>query len=147
VVQPLRALPFTLLHGDYWEGNILRDEDGDMIVLDWLLAAIAPGVLDLVVLVTNSLWECDRLPVEPAELVAHYRQSIAASVHVAWSDDDWAVLWDHALLWRFLQEMLNWAASARPEVFARRAERFASVWLEPVLAAANRRLTHIESNR
>lgn len=146
VVQPLRAVPFTLLHGDFWEGNILQDEDGDMIVLDWQLAAIGPGVLDLLVLVTNSLWERDRLPVDPADLVASYREAIARNVHVAWSDDEWARLWDHALLWRFLQEMLNWAAGARREAFAARAERFASVWLEPVLAAASRRLRQPEGN-
>jgi aminoglycoside phosphotransferase (APT) family kinase protein len=146
VVQPLRALPFTLLHGDFWQRNLLRDEDGDPIVLDWQLAAIGPGVLDLLVMVSNTRWAHGRLPLPEAELTGHYRRELKRCVHVEWSDAEWAALWDHALLWRFVQEELSWASAAPPADFAAHASRFDEVWLQPVLAAAERRLERVIGN-
>lgn len=143
IVQPLRALPFTLLHGDFGQRNLLRDEDGDPIVLDWQLAAIGPGVLDLLVMATNTRWEQGSLPLPEAELTDHYRREVARCLHLEWTDDEWARLWDHALLWRFMQEELSWAAGADPAEFDAHAQRFESVWLETVEAAAMRRLARI----
>ncbi len=147
VVQPLRAAPFTLLHGDFWAGNIVRDEDGDMVVLDWQLASLGPGVLDLVVMVTASQWQPyptsnppAELPLPPAKLISRYRGEIARLVGIRWSDWEWSELWDHALLWRFLQEMLPWVASATEAEFLAREQLFSDVWLGPALAAADRRL-------
>jgi hypothetical protein len=152
VVQPLRAAPFTLLHGDFWAGNIVRDENGDMVVLDWQLAGLGPGVLDLLVMITTSQWEPRkagelRVPAPPAELplpqsklIARYRREIARLLGLRWSDAEWSELWDHALLWRFLQEMLPWLASVPQAEFLSREQLFADVWLNPVLAAADRRL-------
>jgi aminoglycoside phosphotransferase (APT) family kinase protein len=140
VAAPLRAAPFTLLHGDYWEGNLLRDEEGDLIVLDWQLAGIGPGVLDLRVMAANCLWERGRLPVPAEALADQYRREIARVLKVTWTDAEWAALWDCALLWRFLQEILPWAAGVNGRAFAERADRFQAVWLGPVLAAARRRL-------
>jgi hypothetical protein len=141
VVAPLRALPFTLLHGEFWAGNIVRDEDGDMIVLDWQLAGLGPGVLDLVVMITTSQWSGGELPLAPDRLVARYRSDVARLLGVRWSDAEWAQLWDHALLWRFMQEMLTWLASVPREEFAARTQQFEDVWLWPALDAAGRRLT------
>jgi len=151
VVERLRAAPFTLLHGDFWAGNIVRDDEGDMVVLDWQLAGLGPGVLDLVVLVKTSEWEPPpwaaaesavppELPLPPAKLVSRYRREIARLLGWRWSDAEWSELWDHALLWRFLQEMLPWAASAPQAEFLAREQLFAEVWLRPALAAADRRL-------
>ena len=146
VVQPLRALPFTLLHGDFWQRNLLHDEDGDPIVLDWQRAAIGPGLLDLLVFSTNHRWEQGALPLPEAALTAHYRAGLARCLHVEWSDAEWDALWDHALLWRFMQETLSWAAGAAPEEFEARAARFDEIWLQPVLAAAERRLKNVLGN-
>jgi thiamine kinase-like enzyme len=147
VVEPLRAAPFTLLHGDFWAGNIVRDEDGDLVVLDWQLAGLGPGVLDLVVFLTTSQWASrsalaapPELPLTPAKLISRYRREIARLLGLRWSDAEWAELWDHALLWRFLQEMLPWLASVPHPEFVAREQLFADVWLSPVLAAADRRL-------
>ena len=152
VVAPLRAMPFTLLHGDFWAGNIGRDEDGDWVVLDWQLAGLGPGVLDLVVFLQTSQWlpraasepgifaAPPELPLTPAKLISRYRREIARLLGLRWSDAEWSELWDHALLWRFLQEMLPWLASVSHEEFAAREQLFAEVWLRPVLAAADRRL-------
>jgi aminoglycoside phosphotransferase (APT) family kinase protein len=146
VVQPLRALPFTLLHGAFGQRNLLRDEDGDPIVLDWQHAAIGPGLLDLLVMSTSTRWEHGGLPLPEAELAALYRREIKRCLYVEWSEAEWAELWDHARLWRFLQETLSWAAGATPEEFSARAAGFEEVWLEPVLAAAERRLGNVISN-
>jgi hypothetical protein len=146
VVQPLRALPFTLLHGAFWQRNLLRDEDGDPIVLDWQRAAIGPGLLDLLVLSTRTRWEYGRLPLSEAALAGHYRRELKRCLHIEWSDAEWEKLWDHALLWHFLQEMLSWAAHAAPAEFAAHAGRFDAVWLQPVLAAAERRIEKVTIN-
>ena len=146
VVQPLRALPFTLLHGNFWQRNLLRDEDDDPIVLDWQLAAIAPGLLDLLVMVTNTRWEYGGLPAPQDTLTGHYRAELKRCLHVEWTDVEWARLWDHALLWVFLQEKLSWAARAAPADFAAHAARFDEIWLQPVLAAAERRLENVTGN-
>lgn len=152
VVEPLRAMPFTLLHGDFWAGNIVRDEDGDLVVFDWQLAGLGPGVLDLVVFLQTSQWQPraaaelgsfaapPELPLPPAKLISRYRREIARLLGLRWSDAQWSELWDHALLWRFLQEMLPWLASVSRQEFAAREQLFADVWLRPVLAAADRRL-------
>jgi hypothetical protein len=147
VAEPLRAAPFTLLHGDFWAGNIVRDDDGDLVVLDWQLAGLGPGVLDLVVFLTTSQWTSHstsaalpELPLTPAKLISRYRREIARLLGLRWSDAQWAELWDHALLWRFLQEMLPWLASVSHPEFLAREQLFADVWLNPVLAAADRRL-------
>lgn len=142
VVQPLRALPFTLLHGAFDQRILLRDEDGDPIVLDWQLAAIGPGLLDLLVMATRTRWEQGGLPLPEAELTRFYRRELKRCLHIEWTDAEWDLLWDHALLWRFLQETLTELAAA-PEAFAARAGRFDEVWLQPVLAAAERRLKKV----
>jgi len=147
VVQPLRAAPFTLLHGDFWAGNLLCDEDGDTIALDWQLSSIGPGVLDLLVFVTTSRWDLadlgSGLPAPEAELVELYRGEIARCLGVMWSDEEWAELWDCALMWRFMQETLSWLGGVSREVFAARALAFEDIWLKPVLAAAARRLAPV----
>ncbi len=140
IVQPLRALPSTLLHGDFWAGNIVCDDTGDMVVLDWQLAAIGPGVLDLVVMIKTTEWATGGLPAPAERLAARYRREIAKLLGRRWSDAEWSLLWDHALLWRFLQEMLTWTVSVPRAEFEARAQQFEDVWLRPALDAAGRRL-------
>ena len=43
-------------------------------------------------------------------------------------------------MWRFIQEMLGWAANAARETFAAHETQFRDIWLQPVLQAATRRL-------
>ena len=47
IAAPLREQVSTLIHGDYWPGNIARPVDGRQIVFDWQLAGIGPAMLDL----------------------------------------------------------------------------------------------------
>jgi hypothetical protein len=140
VVQPLRGAPFTLLHGDFWAGNIVRDEDGDMVVLDWQLAGLGPGVLDLVATIKTTEWSAARLPLPADKVISRYRREVARLLDQRWSNADWSELWDHALLWRFMQEMLPWAVSVPREEFEARAQDYEDIWLRPALDAAGRRL-------
>ena len=136
----LRAAPPTLLHGDYQPNNIALQDEDDPVVFDWQLAGVGPGVLDLITFVNAARWNRPDLPVTPEALIALYRSEIGARVGVQWTDEEWAELLDHALMWRFTQELLGWAAYAAPADFAARAAQFEASWLRPVLEAASRRL-------
>ena len=140
VVGALRAESPTLLHGEFLPDNVALAADGDMTVFDWQLVGLGPGILDVVAFVLGAQWAHGPLPVPPAELAALYRAEMRQRVGAAWSDEQWNDLWDRALLWQFTQEMFGWAASAPPAEFTRRAEAFRLIWLDPVLAAAERRL-------
>lgn len=140
MAEKLRVAPHTLLHGDFRPANIALQEDDELVVFDWQLVGTGPGVLDLVAFVNACRWERPDLPVDPEQLIAQYRAEMAARVGVQWSDDEWAELMDYALIWRFIQEMLGWAANASADRFAQREAAFRDIWLQPVLEAASRRL-------
>jgi hypothetical protein len=140
VAAPLRRLPSTLLHGDYWPGNIAVLQDGSQAVYDWQLAAVGPAVLDLLVFIKKSQWWFGELPVETGELIEIYRKEIKARTGASWKEPDWEQQWDHALIWRFLQEWLDLIAIS-PEVLLRtRAKQLDEVWLEAIMSAVQRRL-------
>lgn len=141
VVQPLRDQPGTLLHGDYWPGNIAILADDSQVVYDWQLTGIGPGAIDLLVFLNKSDWWYGPLPVDQAALVDLYREELGSRNGVAWSKADWELLWDHALMWRFLQEWLDLLAASPDPVLAMRAEQLDHVWLRPVEAAVSRRLS------
>jgi hypothetical protein len=140
MAERLRAAPHTLLHGDFRPANIALQEAEEMVVFDWQLVGVGPGMLDLIAFVNACRWERADLPVAPDELIQLYRGEMALRVGAQWSDDEWAELMDHALMWRFIQEMLGWVANASPETFAMHEARFRDIWLGPVLEATNRRL-------
>jgi hypothetical protein len=54
IAAPLRQEMATLLHGDYWPGNIALDRHGRMVVYDWQLTGIGPGILDLLTFVKKT---------------------------------------------------------------------------------------------
>jgi aminoglycoside phosphotransferase len=140
VVEPLIEQPATLLHGDYWPGNIMVDKKGHMVVLDWQLTGIGPGIIDLLVFVNKSIWWFDPLPLAADEVVALYRQAIMHRTGIKWRDSDWDVLWDHALMWRFLQEWVDLLAATPPSLLEAQAKMLDEVWLEPVSRAVSQRL-------
>lgn len=140
MADKLRAAPPTLLHGDYQPTNIALQADDELVVFDWQLAGVGPGVLDLVTFVNSARWRRPDLPVSPHELIGLYRDELATRVGVQWSDEAWDELMDHALMWRFTQELLGWAASATTAQFQAHEAVFRDIWLRPVLDAAYRRL-------
>jgi aminoglycoside phosphotransferase (APT) family kinase protein len=140
VAGPLRDLPCTLLHGDYWPGNIHVLEDGSQAVYDWQMASVGPAMLDLLVFVKKSQWWFGSLPLEVDDLFNAYRQEIKARMGLAWADEQWLEQWDHALVWRFLQEWLDVIAVSPDALLKTRAVQLDEVWLEPVTSAMLRRL-------
>jgi len=140
IAAPLRDEPPTLLHGDYWPGNIAVQSNGSQIVYDWQLTAVGPAVLDLVSFVKKSEWWFGVLPIPPADLQALYRKALVTRSGTAWDDEAWSRLWDHAVLWRFLQEWLDLIAAIPEALLLTSAEQLDRVWLDPVEAAARRRL-------
>lgn len=140
VLAPLRAAPATLLHGDYWPGNIHVHPDGSLSVLDWEQAAIGPGVLDLIHFLLNSRWWFEPLPVPAAELVAHYRGRIELANGQRWSDTEWEQLWDCALLWTFAADWVELLASIPEALLDERLHQLEELLFQPVRAAASRRL-------
>ncbi len=139
IADPLTDEMLTLIHGDYWPGNIARPIDGRQVVFDWQLAGIAPAILDLVWFI-----QATRLQIEPSmpitDMVACYRQSAKRLFKPDWDDDHFQELWDHALMWLFMTHWLAKLSNMTPETYALIDERFQEIWVEPVRAAAERRL-------
>ena len=139
VATALRSQPATLLHGDYWPGNISISEGG-YHVLDWQQASIGPGVLDLFHFVQASQWYFSPLPITIKELVGYYRARIADAQGYTWSDTNWAALWDYALLWTFLCSWVDLLANIPASILQTRYPQMKALWLEPVSEAIRRRL-------
>ncbi len=140
VAQPLLQAPPTLMHGDYWPGNIVILADGHQVVYDWQMAGVGPGVIDLLTLVMKSRWAFGELPIQAAELVTRYRRGLQARTGALWSDEEWDRLWDHALMWQFLEEWIDILAASPDAVLRARAEELDVSWLQPVAQAVARRL-------
>jgi hypothetical protein len=140
IVEPLHRLPFTLLHGDYWPGNIAVVREGRQVVYDWQMASVGPAVLDVLTFVTKSQWWFGALPVEEAEIVGYYRQGLAELTGESWADDEWLVAWDHARLWRFLQEWVDLLAASPDALLGASTQALDRLWLDPVADAVAARL-------
>ena len=140
VVGPLRDQPGTLLHGDYWPGNIEVVEDGTQVVYDSQMASVGPCILDLLVFASKSEWLFGQLPVSRELIIEEYRVKLQALTGQAWDDLEWSRLWDHALMWRFLQEWMDLLAASPDKLLEPRVEQLEQVWLEPVSEAVKRRL-------
>jgi aminoglycoside phosphotransferase (APT) family kinase protein len=139
VVLPLREEPQTLVHGDYWPGNIARPIDGRQMIFDWQLAGIGPAIFDLVGFVQSTCMNLEpALPVD--EMISLYRETHVKAFGQGWDDEQFARLWDHALIWLFMVHWLGRLATMKAEDYERIHERFNRVWLEPVFAAVDRRL-------
>jgi hypothetical protein len=140
IVAPLQQETHTLLHGDYWPGNIAALPEGRQVVYDWQLAGVGPGVMDLLAFVYKSLWWFEDLPVQAEELVERYRENMSERTGDEWDQEQWSLLWDHALMWRFIQEWVDLLAVIPGPLIETWSARLETVWLEPVRQAANRRL-------
>jgi Phosphotransferase enzyme family len=140
IARPLLDQPATLLHGDYWPGNIAAAAEGRQIVFDWQMASVGPAVLDLFTFVTKSQWWFGQMPVEAEEIVERYRTELAERAGESWTNAEWIMLWDHARLWRFLQEWVDLLAAMPDALLNANTQALERVWLEPVAGAVAARL-------
>lgn len=60
VVESLLALPVTFIHGEFYASNVLVEERPDglrVCPIDWEMAAVGPGLLDLAALIAGTWTE------------------------------------------------------------------------------------------
>lgn len=138
VSEVLQDFPFTLIHGDYWPGNLYIDQDSHLVALDWQQTGIGPGILDLAHFIQMSRWWFESLPVSPSEMIGRYREGLVSLTGRQWSQGEWQRLWDCALLWNFLTHWLEPLANAPLSLWRVRYRPLESVWLIPVQEAIRR---------
>jgi hypothetical protein len=113
VVERLAALPVTFIHGELYASNVLVDQrDGRTRVcpIDWELAAIGPGLIDLAALTMG--WGSP----ERTALATAYRHAAGNGAGQAGSPPDaeaFGELLDYARLHLTVQ-WLGWAPDWRP---------------------------------
>jgi Ser/Thr protein kinase RdoA (MazF antagonist) len=76
VVEAMLSMPRTVIHGEFYASNVLVADgpDGTRVApVDWELAAVAPGLIDLAALVSGDLPGGYR-----AEIVAAYRSAVGS---------------------------------------------------------------------
>jgi len=141
ITKFLLDYPTTLLHGDYWPGNIHVHKDGSLTVFDWEKTAIGPGILDLVHFTQLSQWWFEPLPISEDDIIQHYRSQLELANNTRYSVNEWAALWDHAFLWTFLSNWLDLLPSIPNSVLTSRLPQLEGLWLAPLRAAAKRLLS------
>jgi aminoglycoside phosphotransferase (APT) family kinase protein len=110
VVESLTALPRTFVHGELYPSNVLvvREEDPVRVCpVDWEMAAIGPGPIDLAALVGG--WD----PTERHSLVAAYRRGLAGAGTTAPAPEALAADLSRSRLHLALQ-WLGWSSAWRP---------------------------------
>ncbi len=112
VVQRLSALAVTFIHGEFYASNILVSENGTsprrICPVDWELAAIGTGLLDLAALTAGSWSEGQRLA-----LVRAYYDALAAEGNLTTSFEKLLEDLDYCRLHLAVQ-WLGWARNWTP---------------------------------
>ena len=110
VIDPLAALPRTFVHGELYPSNVLvvREDDPVRVCpVDWEMAAIGPGSIDLAALVGG--WGA----AERESLVAAYRRGLAGAGATAPDPEALVADLSRARLQLALQ-WLGWSSEWRP---------------------------------
>jgi aminoglycoside phosphotransferase (APT) family kinase protein len=126
--QP-KALPASILHGDFWPGNIIWHNEQIAAVIDWEDAAIGTPVSDVA---------CCR-----AEIVAMYGQqamTLFTDHYLLHSNLDFSdlPLWDAYVGFAALATMHSWGLEAQVEATRRtRTELFVKQAAEAIIAGGH----------
>jgi hypothetical protein len=86
VVERLLALPATLIHGEFYASNVLVQPTGQaprVCAVDWEMAAIGPGLIDLAALTAGQWSDEDRMAIA---LAYHNEQAQADSSTVSFDE-------------------------------------------------------------
>jgi aminoglycoside phosphotransferase (APT) family kinase protein len=123
VVERLSAWPRTLVHGEFYPSNVLiRHGPASVVPVDWEMAGVGPGVLDVAALVSGG-WS----PAERERLALVYRDSLPRRGRPA--ADDLLDALTHCRLYVAVQ-WLGWSENWSPPV------EHAHDWLAEALALA-----------
>ncbi len=130
VIRRLTALPATLIHGEYYPSNILVRSQGEGVgqicPVDWELAAIGSGLIDLAAL-TSGDWN-DR---QRERMVSAYRDESGLAGVGGCSLAELIETIDHCRLHLAIQ-LLGWASDWAPP------EEHTHNWLAEALRLADR---------
>lgn len=140
IANALRRAPDTLLHGDYWPGNIHVDAQGRLTVYDWQQVGIGPAVLDLVAFIQTSRWWFDPLPVDPQAIIFEYRRNLSEKTGTIWANQEWEALLAHARMWIFLISWVDILASTPAPILETRMQSLEDIWIAPLLDGVSRYL-------
>lgn len=140
ITSVLQACPATLLHGDFWPGNILIHQQGGLTVFDWEDAGIGPFVFDLIGFIQKSAWTFSPLPISPTEIIEHYRSQLAKAGAHQFRDDEFTQLWDHAMMWMFVTGWAGHLARTPNSLLPMRLDALQEVLFKPLEQAVERQL-------
>jgi aminoglycoside phosphotransferase (APT) family kinase protein len=108
LVQRLLSLPASLLHGDFFASNILvqETEHGRRVCpVDWEMAGVGPGLVDLAALCAGSWSDADRTSIA----LAYQREAISAGLVLPASTSAFLAAFNACRLHLAVQ-LLGWSA-------------------------------------
>lgn len=111
VVERLCALPPALIHGEFYASNVLVVEGPNAVricPIDWELAAVGPGLMDLAALTTGN-WSDE----ERRSLALSYHDALAGLSGNVPAEDVLLAALDHCHL-QLAVQWLGWAADWKP---------------------------------
>jgi hypothetical protein len=129
VIEALGNLPTTFIHGEFYPSNVILREAGDgrpICPVDWELAAVAPGLIDLAAL-TSGDWS----PEHRLAMVAAYRERLSPSKGWPPSMAEMTEALDLCRLHLSIQ-LLGWASEWSPP------KRHARNWLHEAFRLADK---------
>jgi len=139
ITDQLQNSPATLLHGDYWPGNILIEKNCQLTVFDWEDAAIGPAVLDLLRFLQGSCWHFAPLPIPADEIISHYRSHLAQAGSHTFTEQEFELAWDYSVLWTFVGGWAGRLANTPDSLLPMRLSALEEVLFSPLRAAFSRR--------
>jgi len=142
----LSNIPQTLLHGDFWPGNIHIEKDSTLTVYDWEDTAIGPGIFDLIHMIQSSQLWFKSIPFSPNEIVSYYRKKINDLSEHQWNEEQWQADWDFALMWIFLSQWVDLLSNIPNPILISQLPQLEGIWLQPIKNAAIRRLGYQSPN-
>jgi Ser/Thr protein kinase RdoA (MazF antagonist) len=111
VVERLAALPVTIIHGEFFASNVLVQETaGDLRVcpVDWEMAGVGPGLIDLAALIAGSWTEEEKRSLA----LTYYK---ARSLDSGWlpASDEFLAALDYCRL-HLAMQWLGWSPEWSP---------------------------------
>jgi hypothetical protein len=129
VVERLTALPITFIHGEFYASNVLIGEEEKstrICPIDWEMAAIGPGLIDLAALTTGN-WTDE----QKNALALSYRDATSETTGSALDTDAFLAALDCCRL-QLAVQWLGWSPNWTPPPEHRQN------WLEEALRLAEK---------